>query len=139
MVNPMRSSSVVLAILDVLGNADTHLTSREIFDRIHNRLPAVNPSTVYRALERLTLKGEVSISDMGDGSMVYELVTDKNHHHLVCQKCRRMITIEGAEVEAFFNSLEAASGYRLVTNHLVLFGVCPVCGQKTPADKTAAA
>ncbi|NPV74987.1 MAG: transcriptional repressor [Anaerolineae bacterium] len=133
----MRSSSVVQAILDVLGDKDTHLTSREIFDCIHERLPAVNPSTVYRALERLTQEGVVSISDLGIGSMVYELVTGKNHHHLVCQQCRSIVTIEGQEIDLFFSNIQAASGYRLVTNHLVLFGVCPACRQKMLENKAA--
>ncbi len=131
----MRASSVVQAILDVLGDKNTHLTSREIFDCIHERLPAVNPSTVYRALERLTQEGVVSISDMGTGSMVYELVTGTNHHHLVCQQCRRTVIIERQEIDALFSNIQAASGYRLVTNHLVLFGVCPACRQKMPEDK----
>lgn len=133
----MRASSVTRAILDVLGDKHTHLTSREIFDCIQARLPAVNPSTVYRALERLAQEGVVSISDMGVGAMVYELVTGESHHHLVCQQCGCIITLQGQEIDALFSRVAAANGYRLVTNHLVLFGVCPACEQKTPEGQTA--
>ncbi len=62
----MRSSSVDAAILDVLSaHAPGHLTAAEVYERIQPRLPAVNPSTVYRALERLAKSGRISVSDMG--------------------------------------------------------------------------
>ncbi|MCC6146751.1 MAG: transcriptional repressor [Anaerolineaceae bacterium] len=128
----MRASSVVQAILEVLEEEDTHLTSREIYGRIHARLPAVNPSTVYRALERLSQEGVVSISDMGLGAMVYELLSAKNHHHLICQQCHHVLTLEGGETNELFSKLEASTGYRLMTNHLVLFGICPHCQEEPP-------
>jgi Fur family ferric uptake transcriptional regulator len=128
----MRASSVIQAILDVLEEKNTHLTSREIYDCIHDRLPAVNPSTVYRALERLAQQGLISVSDMGTGAMVFEQVTSHNHHHLVCQQCGRILNIEDREIQNLFTNIEMTSGYRMTTNHLVLFGICPDCRQENP-------
>jgi len=61
----MRSSSVDFYILDTLKKERSHLTSHEVFSRIQGQLPAVNPSTVYRALDRLVKAGKISVSDMG--------------------------------------------------------------------------
>jgi Fur family ferric uptake transcriptional regulator len=124
----MRASSVQAAILQVLsGDAPAHLTANEIYERIRTNLPAVNPSTVYRALERMAKAGEISVSDMGTGAAVYEILQEGIHHHLVCQVCGRVITLEHTEVQAFFDAVERSHDFEIATNHLVLFGNCPEC------------
>lgn len=122
-----RASSVDAAIIDVLSNDHSHLTSAEIHEQVRMRLPAVNPSTIYRALERLACQCKVSISDIGIGAAVYELVREGKHHHLVCQECRTVYTIDHAEVAPFFQQVEQKYRFGLVTRHLVLFGICEDC------------
>ena len=124
----MRASSVQVAILRVLsGDAPAHLSAHEIYERIRANLPAVNPSTVYRALERMAKAGEISVSDMGTGAAVYEILQEGIHHHLVCQNCGRVVTLEHGEVQAFFDAVERSHDFRIATNHLVLFGLCADC------------
>lgn len=129
----MRTSSVDQVILETLARRQDHLTSLQIYEEIRGRLPAVNQSTVYRALERLAHAGRVSVSDLGTGAALYELVGGSLHHHLICQQCGRMFTLETGEVEAFFAEVENRSGYRILTNHLILFGLCPDC-QRTAGE-----
>ncbi len=123
----MRSSSTEIIILEILGKEHAHLSVQEIYEQIRQRLPAVNQSTVYRALERLKDQGKVSVSDMGIGSVVYESVDNEMHHHLVCQKCGRIFTLKHAEIAPFFNDIEQKHQFQIITNHLVLFGMCEVC------------
>ena len=42
----MRTSSVEQIILEILSKEHTHLTSHQVYEEIHPRLPALNPSTV---------------------------------------------------------------------------------------------
>ena len=79
----MRASSVDHIIIEALSHEHAHLTSHQVYAEIRDRLPALNPSTVYRALERLVKNGKVSVSDMGIGSSVYELLESIPHHNLV--------------------------------------------------------
>lgn len=123
----MRSSSTELLILDLLNRQKAHLTAHQVYEQLRDRLPAVNPSTVYRALERLASQGKISISDMGIGSAVFESVEQEMHHHLVCQKCGQIITLEHAEVDNFFVSIQQKNHFQIVTNHLILFGICERC------------
>ena len=123
----MHASSVDQAILEVLAQENTHLTSHEVFEHIRTRLPAVNPSTVYRSLERLTNNGLISTSDMGIGAAVYEAVRDDIHHHLVCRKCGKITTLSDEDVRRFFGSIEESNHFKITTNHLVLFGYCAGC------------
>jgi Fur family ferric uptake transcriptional regulator len=131
----MRASSVDQIIIEVLATEHAHLTSSQVYEEIRSRLPAVNQSTVYRSLERLTHTGKVSVSDMGTGSAVYELVTNEIHHHLVCEKCGRVMTISNAEVKKFFSAIQNENHFNVLTNHLILFGICDQC-QKS-AEKSA--
>lgn len=132
----MRTSSVELIILDLLEKEHVHLTSHEVYLAIQKSLPATNPSTVYRALERLAAEGKVSVSDMGTGSAVFEAVGASPHHHLVCLKCHTVTILPHSEVKAFFGSVENIHDFQIATNHLILFGTCKICqGADTSARK----
>lgn len=123
----MRASSVDQIILETLSKEHAHLTSHQVYEEIRLRLPAVNPSTVYRALERLANSGKVSVSDMGTGSAVYESLADGLHHHLVCQNCGRVQTIDHDLVGKFFAEVGGQFDFKVTTNHLILFGICADC------------
>lgn len=126
----MRASSVNYAILKTLGSSADHLTAAEVYGQIRQNFTAVNPSTVYRSLERLVKAGQVSVSDMGRGQAVYELVGEHLHGHLVCQVCAAAVPLDGEAMRRLFEGIEAGSGYQVTTNHLVLFGMCPECREK---------
>jgi len=123
----MRASSVDQIILETLAKEHAHLTSHQVYKEIRQRLPAVNPSTVYRALERLSNYGRVSASDMGTGSMVYEVLSGGLHHHLICQKCGHVMTIGDDDVQDFFIAIRLKNRFIVNTNHLILYGVCEAC------------
>jgi len=123
----MKSSTVQQLILELLREEHSHLTAQEVYNYLKPRLPSVNPSTIYRALERLTREGQVSVSDMGIGAAVYEIVGSLPHHHLVCQGCHRVIKLENNIIQPFFDNVEQRFAFQLTTNHLILFGYCPDC------------
>lgn len=126
----MRTSSVECIILEIMGQGSEHLTAQEIYHNLRSRLPGVNYSTVYRALERLVNSGKLSISDIGTGAAVYERMDGHRHHHLVCLHCRQVAQVSDNEVVNFFGTIENQHAFRLVTNHLILFGYCQECQQK---------
>ena len=129
----MRTSSIEKAILTLLQDNNRHLTANEVTQQLQPRFPSMNPSTVYRALERLAHAGKISVSDMGTGAAVYEKVTDGMHHHLVCQRCGRVLTIDHTWVGPFFEQIEKEFSFEIATNHLILFGVC--CQEEESNDK----
>jgi len=131
----MRSSSVDQIIIETLSKKHAHLTSPKIYEIIRERLPAVNQSTVYRALERLVKKGKVSVSDMGTGSTVFETMSDGLHHHLVCQKCGQVKTIGHDDIGDLFNTLQKKNNFKIITNHLILFGICESCQKFSETTK----
>jgi Fur family ferric uptake transcriptional regulator len=127
----MKKSSNDQIILETLSKQGSHLTSHQIFESVHRSLPAINPSTVYRSLERLVSLGRVTISDMGLGASVYEMTGEERHHHLVCQICGTITKLPDERVSPWFDGLEKEFKFTIKTNHLVLFGVCSVCQNNT--------
>lgn len=123
----MKTSSVDQLILEMIGSEPAHFTSPQIYEKLKTQLPAVNRSTVYRSLERLAGNGKISVSDMGTGAFVYELVGNGMHHHLICQHCQQVIFIPSEDVENFFSRIEQKSRYKITTNHLILYGLCDAC------------
>jgi Fur family ferric uptake transcriptional regulator len=67
---------------------------------------------------------------MGTGSAVYETVSGGAHHHLVCSQCGQVITIDHQTVDLFFANIEKDFRFQVITNHLILFGVCKTCREK---------
>ena len=126
----MKSSTAQQFILELFQQKHAHLTAKEVYAHLKPLLPSINPSTVYRALERLTNAGEISVSDMGKGAAVYEIVGSSPHHHLVCLGCNRVITLENEIVQPLFDKVEGRFDYQLNTNHLILFGYCQECSGK---------
>ena len=123
----MRASSVDQIIIETLSKEHIHFTSHQVFEEIRARLPAVNQSTVYRALERLANIGKVSVSDIGTGSAVYEILGEGFHHHLVCLKCAQVKILDHEDVQIFFADIQTKNNFKIVTNHLILFGICEHC------------
>jgi Fur family ferric uptake transcriptional regulator len=125
----MRASSVNHIILETLGHNQAHLTAHQVYESLRQHLPAVNPSTIYRALEKLAHEGLISVSDMGQGAAVYEAVGGARHHHLVCQDCGAARTIGDAQISELFGRIEHENDFKIVTNHLILFGRCAECAR----------
>lgn len=131
----MRASSVDQVILAILSREGAHLTSHQVYAEVRQRLPAVNQSTIYRSLERLANQGKVSVSDMGTGSAVFEILSDGLHNHLVCQRCGKVVTIDNTQVGEFFARLQQEHQFKINTHHLILFGLCADCQQDESQDQ----
>lgn len=123
----LRMTSARKAVLDVLHAKGTHLNAQEILEQLSERLPSLNISTIYRTVEYLAEAGLVSISDIGCGSPVYEAVHEKPHHHLICQCCGEIVTLDGDEIGALLDAVGKQHQFSITTNHLVLYGRCINC------------
>ena len=127
------------AILDVLNRSDKHLSTEDIYIKVHSAYPAIGLTTVYRTLEILVNMGLVFKFDFGDGRARYELAEGsraKHHHHLVCTNCNRVIDYADFiddEVELLQKTEKGLSKkYNFkITSHLIQFyGLCDKCAKK---------
>ncbi len=130
-----RVTAQRIAVLDVLGHSQSHLSPSEVYQRARQKLPGLTETTVYRTLDFLARNGLAWPVRMHKGHLVYELAGTR-HHHLVCRQCGSEMEVDHTLLKNIYAKLEAASGYQLFDDHLTFFGLCPGC-QKHGAGKGA--
>ena len=116
-------------ILDALCASGGHVTVAELYERVHVDFPAIDRSTVYRALEFFAELELVSAAEMG-GATVYEIAPQEGeceHHHLVCRACGDVVHAPGAAFDALAARLAADYGFAADLGSLTIHGLCREC------------
>jgi Fur family transcriptional regulator, ferric uptake regulator len=124
-------------ILQVLGNAEKHLSAEEIYLRSYKLYPAIGLTTVYRTLDLLIKNGLVIKVESGEGRARYELagrVEGINcHQHLFCMNCRNFLDIgdltedEITVIKKMKERLFKKYGFTVKSCILQFYGECKNC------------
>jgi len=117
-------------VVEALHNADKHTSAEEIFERVREKYPYANISTVYRTLELLRDLGLAAEINLGDGIVRYHAKENSRHHHLVCTGCGCMLDLPESDLEPLQKSLINKHGFKADINHLAIFGLCSKCQEK---------
>lgn len=114
-------------ILDAVRETGGHCTPEQVYERVQRVNSAINRATVYRTLEFLLKLGVVTTAHLEENQVVYEMAGTEPHHHLLCQNCRHLVEIDHELIAPLFQQLETELDITILTDHLVLFGLCPAC------------
>lgn len=88
----------------------------------------VNKTTVYRELEKLLKKGEISEVDFGEGQKRYELTHGSHHHHALCMNCHAVVELEiEPQLDILQNAVARQSGFHIQKHSVEFFGLCRSC------------
>ncbi len=117
-------------ILDALCATGGHVTVADLYERVHADFPAIDRSTVYRALDFFGELGLVCSAEVG-GATVYEIAprNASAHHHLVCADCGAVAHVPGAAFDALATRLSADYGFAADLRGLTISGRCRECGR----------
>jgi Fur family ferric uptake transcriptional regulator len=113
-------------ILQILHDANGHLSPVDIFTSASQRFPGLTETTVYRTLDFLVQNGMIHSTHNPGGHLVYE-ITGHEHHHLICLNCNNSIEIAHSALYDLYKKLEVDSGFQLNSSHLTFFGLCRDC------------
>ena len=116
-----------VAVLQVLHESDGHITAADIFERAKAKYPHVNKSTVYRTLELMKELKLVTETNLGGDRLCYHHAEKGHHHHLVCQRCGRIIDLDEAALEPLKELLTSKYNFLPEIRHLAIFGRCLNC------------
>ena len=122
-LTPQRE--LVLAAVQTLG----HATPDEVYAEVRTHSAAINLSTVYRTLELLDELGLIHHAHLSDRAPTYHSTSGHEHSHLVCRRCRRIISVERGDMEAALGPLAAEHGFVPDYGHLAVFGTCEDCAK----------
>jgi Fur family transcriptional regulator, ferric uptake regulator len=117
-------------ILDVISEAEGHVTGSEFVDRCRARDPDTTPSTVYRTLDVLEELGYLAHSHAADGREEYHVLPVAEHAHLHCSDCGGSWEVGADEVNRLVRALRRDRGFVVDVAHLTLAGRCGSCEAK---------
>jgi Fe2+ or Zn2+ uptake regulation protein len=123
-----RPSPVRDRVRDLVLSGSLHMwTIEELLARVRNDVATADYSTVFRAVSYLEEKDLIRRVDIGDGRGRYE-TADRHHDHVQCEGCGR-ISESGTRclLENAAEKVSKATGYKILSHHLVFTGLCPAC------------
>lgn len=89
-----------------------------------------DPSSIFRAVNRLEDEGTVRKVALGDRRSRYELAGE-HHEHLVCDGCGMVEPLPCALADALVGSVGDRCGFAVSGHRVVLTGTCGSCGSHT--------
>jgi len=113
------------AIAEALAAQTGHVSLDELLIAARREQDSIGYATVYRTVKLMVDAGLVHERRFGDGGGLYEVAHDEEHHdHLVCVRCGGITEFEEPRIEALQEAVAAANGFRVVSHHHVIYGVC---------------
>ena len=123
-----RTGSARRKVIELLDGESCALTALEI-DR---RLPSVGRATVYRTLEQLEQLHLVHRVDVGGDGVAFERNDPGgHHHHMVCERCGRLIPFSDPALERAIEGIGARAEFEITAHDVLLRGRCRDCGEQS--------
>jgi Fur family transcriptional regulator, ferric uptake regulator len=119
------------AVLSLLDRQHCALSAFDIEDELRAGDRAVARASVYRILEQLESLGLVQRVETGKGSVFYEPVRGErqHHHHLVCDRCGKLVPFADEELEKTIGKLSRRVPFEVSDHEVVLHGACDACAK----------
>jgi Fur family transcriptional regulator, ferric uptake regulator len=121
-----RATSSRRILLDVLFEANDHLTAEELTEAVQARAPDVHISTVYRNLEDLQRLGVIVHSHLGHGPATYQLAS-LAHAHFICSSCGTRIEAPDSWFQGLARNAQRKLGFSIDPHHFAILGRCASC------------
>jgi Fur family ferric uptake transcriptional regulator len=112
----------------ILQREPRFLSAATIHERLKRSGARVSLSTIYRTLDRLRAKGEVTERADAEGEATFMLCEPAHHHHhAICGECGRVEDVDCTAMEQFAESLRTLHGFELDGHAMEFFGRCRAC------------
>ncbi len=115
-------------VLQVIRDAEEHLTANEVFDRAKQLLPTISFATVYNSLRFLKDAGHIGEISFGNGASRFDALTSR-HDHAICTNCGKLVDMEIELPPEIVKLATKFSKFKLESIELTLRGLCPDCNK----------
>jgi Fur family transcriptional regulator, ferric uptake regulator len=126
-----RVTSSRRILLQVLFEADGHMSAETLAEAVQARAPDVHLSTIYRNLDDLEELGVIAHSHLGHGPSSY-LLAAHAHAHFICAECGAMIEAPDALFRGLARTAKAQLGFAIDPKHFAILGRCADCSGRAP-------
>jgi Fur family ferric uptake transcriptional regulator len=112
-------------VTEVMG-AKGHISPTRVARRVRERVPGVDPSTVYRTLDLLEELGVLSHAHLETGPE-YHRTADSRHVHLTCSSCGADDSLSLKEAGRLRRLIAQHRGFTADFTHFAISGLCARC------------
>jgi Fur family ferric uptake transcriptional regulator len=116
----MRLSRQRRLVLELLWQAQQHLSARDIYDRLNQQGKEIGHTSVYQNLEALSSQGVIECIERADGRL-YGNISDA-HSHVNCLDTNQIIDIYVELPEDLLKQIEAQTGVRITEYRIDFYG-----------------
>jgi Fe2+ or Zn2+ uptake regulation protein len=120
-VTPQRQ-----VIFRLLYGNDEHPTVEALYESARAEMPTISLKTVYQTVHDLEAMGEVTLLDLGTGSVRVDPNVDEPHHHLICTQCNKVRDVV-VDVAPLTIPRRARQGFTVADVEVHFRGVCDEC------------
>lgn len=123
-VRPTRQR---LLVLTELADEPDDATAQTLWQRLRAHDEGVGLATVYRTLALLHEQGVVDSLSHHGGERCFRLCTDGHHHHLLCERCHRVVEIDECTLGSWVDDVARRHGFVASEHRVEISGVCEAC------------
>ncbi|HEY9824056.1 MAG TPA: Fur family transcriptional regulator [Stenomitos sp.] len=127
----MRLSRQRRSILELLWNAQEHLSARQIYDRLNQDGKDIGHTSVYQNLEALSQQGIIECVERSDGRL-YGHISD-SHSHVNCLDTDQILDIHIQLPAHLLEQIEQQTGVKITDYRIDFYGYrqCPAATSST--------
>jgi Fur family ferric uptake transcriptional regulator len=116
----MRLSRQRRYILELLWQQQTHLSAREIYNRLNQQGRDIGHTSVYQNLEALSEQGIIECLERSDGRLYGHF--SASHSHINCLDTDEIIDIRVQLPEELIQQIESQTGVTITDYRIDFFG-----------------
>ncbi|MBD2441430.1 Fur family transcriptional regulator [Nostoc sp. FACHB-110] len=116
----MRVSRQRRFILELLWQANEHLSAREIYDRLNQQGKDIGHTSVYQNLEALSSQGIIECIEHCDGRL-YGNISDA-HSHVNCLDTNQILDVHIELPEELLRQVEQQTGVQITEYSINFYG-----------------
>ncbi|MCG9890881.1 MAG: transcriptional repressor [Thermosynechococcaceae cyanobacterium MS004] len=116
----MRLSRQRRSILELLWEAQEHLSARQIYDRLNQQGKDIGHTSVYQNLEVLSQQGIIECVERSDGRLYGHV--NESHSHINCLDTDQILDIHIELPKDFIAAVEQQNGIKITDYRIDFFG-----------------
>jgi Fur family ferric uptake transcriptional regulator len=116
-----------LEVLQELADERDDVTAQQLWSRLRERDSHTGLATVYRTLALLSEKGVVDVLSHHGGEQCYRLCGGEHHHHLLCERCHRVVEVQECGLDDWVAAAADQHGFVATDHRVEIVGVCADC------------
>lgn len=116
----MRLSKQRRFILELLWQANEHLSARDIYDRLNQQGKEIGHTSVYQNLEALSEQGIIECIERSDGRL-YGNISDP-HSHVNCLDTQQILDVHVELPATIIEQIEQQTGVQITSYTIDFFG-----------------